>query len=289
MDHRRSNARAAFTLIELLVVIAIIAILAAILFPVFAQAREKARAISCLSNLKQNGLGVLMYVQDYDETFPIATDNNWDMTWVTAVQPYEKSFDIFRCPDDTTSLSGINAFYSQPDWAGVPISYACNGLYLWDNGIGGFRLAGLMPMAQPWLGQISQSDAAVSKPAEVVMLCEKHNLDDLNYGAYGNLSAFPPGDILMWQEDNLWPCHSAPPNNYNLAPEGIPDGSRINRNKSCVAAGTYPNTQDGAVSTSHNKQANFVFSDGHAKSMKPSATDPDQYGQPQNNMWDAQH
>src|SRR5262249_38734327 len=65
------NKKSAFTLIELLVVIAIIAILAAILFPVFAQAREKARSISCLSNNKQVSLGVLMYVQDYDETYPI--------------------------------------------------------------------------------------------------------------------------------------------------------------------------------------------------------------------------
>jgi prepilin-type N-terminal cleavage/methylation domain-containing protein len=62
-----------FTLIELLVVIAIIAILAAILFPVFAQAREKARAISCISNLKQIGLSLIMYTQDYDEAFPAAT------------------------------------------------------------------------------------------------------------------------------------------------------------------------------------------------------------------------
>ena len=66
--YRRTNS--GFTLIELLVVIAIIAILAAILFPVFAQAREKARGISCLSNTKQLGLGILMYAQDYDERFP---------------------------------------------------------------------------------------------------------------------------------------------------------------------------------------------------------------------------
>src|SRR2546427_11874569 len=69
--HRMRKQNRAFTLIELLVVIAITAILAAILFPVFAQAREKARAISCVSNEKQISLGVLMYVQDYDETFPL--------------------------------------------------------------------------------------------------------------------------------------------------------------------------------------------------------------------------
>src|SRR5687768_9156779 len=68
--HRQ--ARRAFTLIELLVVIAVIAILAAILFPVFAQAREKARAVSCLSNMKQIGTTAMMYVQDYDEQFPLA-------------------------------------------------------------------------------------------------------------------------------------------------------------------------------------------------------------------------
>jgi prepilin-type N-terminal cleavage/methylation domain-containing protein/prepilin-type processing-associated H-X9-DG protein len=83
-----------FTLIELLVVIAIIAILAAILFPVFAQAREQARRIACLSNVRQVGLGFAMYVQDYDETTPIIRTD-----WWPPITPYIKSYALLWCPD----------------------------------------------------------------------------------------------------------------------------------------------------------------------------------------------
>jgi prepilin-type N-terminal cleavage/methylation domain-containing protein len=105
-----------FTLIELLVVIAIIAILAAILFPVFAQAREKARAITCLSNAKQIGLGAMMYGQDNDEILPetgwqgpcdnpatgAATDAFWSGVYAfpLAIQPYIKNYGVLKCPDD---------------------------------------------------------------------------------------------------------------------------------------------------------------------------------------------
>jgi prepilin-type N-terminal cleavage/methylation domain-containing protein/prepilin-type processing-associated H-X9-DG protein len=101
------RARSGFTLIELLVVVAIIAILAAILFPVFAQAREKARSTSCLSNTKQIGLAVNMYVQDFDETYPQAYfyQNNNDSSggysqWSGMCQPYIKNFQMFVCPSD---------------------------------------------------------------------------------------------------------------------------------------------------------------------------------------------
>jgi prepilin-type N-terminal cleavage/methylation domain-containing protein/prepilin-type processing-associated H-X9-DG protein len=135
--------RKGFTLIELLVVIAIIAILAAILFPVFAQAREKARAISCISNLKQIGIATLSYVQDYDETtFPAGVKQvHQDLTciegdtsmsaankyeeWIEVIQPYVKSTGIFTCPDAQQFPCrgySTNNDSENDDYAGFPSS-----------------------------------------------------------------------------------------------------------------------------------------------------------------------
>lgn len=97
--------RSGFTLTELLVVIAIIAILAAILFPVFARARENARRSSCQSNLKQIALGIFQYTQDYDEKFPIyrtAMSPPNPYAWSDAIQPYMKSLQLYQCPSEPT-------------------------------------------------------------------------------------------------------------------------------------------------------------------------------------------
>jgi len=128
--NRKLPKTTAFTLIELLVVIAIIAILAAILFPVFARARENARRASCESNLKQIGLGIIMYTQDYDERMPASSANNsigngivppGDHSYniVHYLDPYVKSTQIFVCPSATD---------------GSAISYGYNYLYLASGG-----------------------------------------------------------------------------------------------------------------------------------------------------------
>ncbi|RYX86784.1 DUF1559 domain-containing protein [bacterium] len=106
-----SFKRKGFTLIELLVVIAIIAILAAILFPVFARARENARKISCMSNLKQIGLGIAQYTQDYDEKLLIQTSTT-NRHFGYVLQPYLKSRQIFVCPSGAGSLATTTAIAS---------------------------------------------------------------------------------------------------------------------------------------------------------------------------------
>jgi prepilin-type N-terminal cleavage/methylation domain-containing protein/prepilin-type processing-associated H-X9-DG protein len=118
------RARAAFTLIELLVVIAIIAIIAAILFPVFASAREKARQTSCLSNLKQIGLGALMYAQDYDERM-IGTElgEEPEYFWGDMIQPYAKNRQILTCPSESNKVQFSDPVAGFPDGISVEWSY----------------------------------------------------------------------------------------------------------------------------------------------------------------------
>jgi prepilin-type N-terminal cleavage/methylation domain-containing protein/prepilin-type processing-associated H-X9-DG protein len=114
------NTKSGFTLIELLIVIAIISILAAILFPVFARARENARRSSCQSNMRQLGLGLLQYSQDYDETLPcgVHAPSANGTGWAGQAYPYIKSTQIYTCPSDTYKVRGAN---------NTAISYSYNG------------------------------------------------------------------------------------------------------------------------------------------------------------------
>src|SRR5437016_1391198 len=108
--------RRAFTLIELLVVIAIIAILAAILFPVFARARSKARVTACVSRMKQLGAAWIMYAQDYDETYSISDSRNNGIPSAAAIAPYLKNDQVRRCPEDVGKLNIPWSCGSKPCW-----------------------------------------------------------------------------------------------------------------------------------------------------------------------------
>jgi prepilin-type N-terminal cleavage/methylation domain-containing protein/prepilin-type processing-associated H-X9-DG protein len=173
----------AFTLIELLVVIAIIAILAAILFPVFAQAREKARQSACLSNTKQIGTSMLMYAQDYDEAFPPsrfsdASDSSGsrNSSWNIMVQPYVKNARVFGCPSDATPISLTRT--APPECPDSLVTF--NGATRLDqnrrsfNGLSGTNPGGAGPqvdgiMAANW----GASQAEVSAPAGTALLVER--------------------------------------------------------------------------------------------------------------------
>lgn len=159
----KNRNRLGFTLIELLVVIAIIAILAAILFPVFAKAREKARQATCTSNCKQANLAVMQYVQDYDETFPIAfccpspRPANWTTYGtLSALEPYMKSWQALKCPSTKSNLK------PNTKWAGAIWCRPSDGLSwnLWGNN-------------RPGVGPIqSESLATMKAPASVVSMVE---------------------------------------------------------------------------------------------------------------------
>jgi prepilin-type N-terminal cleavage/methylation domain-containing protein len=178
--------RRGFTLIELLVVIAIIAILAAILFPVFAQARESARQTSCLSNLKQLGLALRMYTTDYDETnpniriwAPDSGDLNKGLIWKNVVQPYIKNKGIFQCPSNQYSVGTPgNLATGAPNGQGegwfferdgtMPIAYGMNStVTTWLPANYGTDWG-----ASSWVDVSPLRDSTLTRPADTIAIGE---------------------------------------------------------------------------------------------------------------------
>jgi len=236
------NRTRGFTLIELLVVIAIIAILAAILFPVFAQAREKARQTSCLSNTKQIGIALQMYTQDYDEAVCLNNDGTWYEkptgsgffylnTWMSLLEPYMKNYALYVCPSATED-SGLYAAYDYspsspwttgPNLGSLASSYTLNNYYNYDSRYGGIF------QDQP------------------ISLAKIQNVSNLIFCADGGqapTTAWDPEQIVtQWS------------------------GMAISTTKIpyVYAVGQY---SQGALFARHNGGLNNVFFDGHAKWMK---------------------
>jgi prepilin-type N-terminal cleavage/methylation domain-containing protein len=169
--------RSAFTLIELLVVIAIIAILAAILFPVFAKAREKARQAACMSNTKQIGLGLMMYVQDYDEILPPRYQRNptapapMQSAWRVLIYPYVKNDGVFKCPSnprkDVTAVTNPQIYTVQPSGPFLGISYGCNWNVIGQPDPGGNGFVALAEIQQP-ASLIAFSESVEVNPETVI-------------------------------------------------------------------------------------------------------------------------
>ncbi len=199
-----SKNRSAFTLIELLVVIAIIAILAAILFPAFARARENARKASCMSNMKQMGLASAQYVQDYDEKlYPhrtggdssSVTNNPFVATapagtitggatqrvfWISLLQPYIKSTQVFACPSNPNSWVGYDPAgtkcgdggATKDSTTGAFKASGCEGLSYGGENSYGHNDTWLSPQKLAGVATPPVSDASVTRPAKTIMITD---------------------------------------------------------------------------------------------------------------------
>ena len=230
-QNRHSARFRGFTLIELLVVIAIIAILAAILFPAFAKARESARRISCTSNLKQIGMAAIQYTQEYDEKY-VQTDFGWNGSvsqygWMQTLQPYVKSTQLFKCPSDTQT--GIPGF-ANPAPAGYVDPFHTS--YIMNTG----------------MRDLSAADVKV--PSSTVYITDGgargvNSMAAVTENSEAKGRAFILGDVAS----------TTLKDNY---------AAGVLANDATVSAWAAPAVR-------HLETTNVLFTDGHVKSMRPNA------------------
>ncbi len=245
---RRGFTKQGFTLIELLVVIAIIAILAAILFPVFARAREKARGASCASNCKQLALAVLMYAQDYDQKYPLSVpgcvvyQGAKPYQWWMLIYPYVKNGQLFMCPSSAVDVindgggcgggGGNTCAMRNPGQLGITYGY--------EIALGSTCCAG-----------IGGKDAGLIAPAESFMLGD---------AARANVGG-GPGQAAGASSDGIC-VHVAMANDLNACGAG-PCRDNITYAQELINHNT---TSDRVAR--HNGGENIAFCDGHVKWSK---------------------
>lgn len=282
--------RAAFTLIELLVVIAIIAILAAILFPAFARARENARKTSCLSNMKQIGLGIEQYRQDYDGTYPMAyfyvngtSSANGYIQWTGSLQPYVKSEQLFVCPSDANGgVSPTNCTVATRPGCNAGQTYQTAGV----NDVQVPRLSyianeSLMPRKKgstvAHLNTVNES--AVESVATTILVSEMAN----NYNSMNGSSTSGGTAIKSHRPTSGYAGNAAGTSEYDAetvttpstAIYAVPVGAALDAIKTPTATG--PHIQYAQLDR-HFDGSNHLFADGHAKWLKPAATlNPDAF------------
>jgi prepilin-type N-terminal cleavage/methylation domain-containing protein len=283
----------AFTLIELLVVIAIIAILAAILFPVFAQAKLAAKKTAALSNIKQIALAQKMYENDFDDTFSFGGGKDWwgpnTGNWILNTEPYIKNYGIMLDPSDPKSKTTWATWMKGSAWADSTfssVSFAANGWMKPDWNGSTHQIHGIMGLAQgSWLSRFGANDSAVNTPADTVMVATRYDGQNI----YGTGLYFSGVNWGGWDDENGSGA------NGQLIPDGGASQAQDGWDQQRVGGPYWSadhkvqytlNDHEGGCHTAYGVTP-FVFCDGHAKAMAPWATNPDGYNHPEKNLWDA--
>ena len=250
----------AFTLIELLVVIAIIAILAAILFPVFAQAKNAAKGTQSVSNIKQNATGTFLYAGDSDDVFPAqymgGADDGWQRSWIMIQMPYTKSYGIFKDPSDSATIKADT---------GPKISYVANGVLsgMCNNTAGTFwKFRGVFGHNGPtdygstnWYENGTRSQTQINEVANTVMFATKSKLPTGANGGAQDEGAFSPWGKIYQGPSTL---------DTGTSNTGVLAGQ-----KNGLFSAPDP-TYKGFLDRYYGSGASPVaFTDGHAKMLKP--------------------